>query len=81
MLARGEIFENQAFRYGANAYGVQFHPEITPATMVRWATFAQEKKLRDARPVAEILAKKEEYEPDVRRWLHRFFDHWLGEGV
>ena len=26
-LAHGQTFENQAFRYGQNAYGVQFHPE------------------------------------------------------
>ncbi len=81
LLARGEIFECQAFRYGANAYGVQFHPEVTPATMVRWTTFAHEQKVPDARPVAEILAHKDEYEPVVRHWLYRFVDLWLGEEV
>ena len=37
LLARGgEAFENQAFQYGASAFGVQFHPEVTPSTMVKW---------------------------------------------
>ena len=27
-LARRNVFENQAFRYGATTWGVQFHPEV-----------------------------------------------------
>ena len=29
LLATGETFHNQAFRYNSNVYGVQFHPEVT----------------------------------------------------
>lgn len=36
MLAAGEIFPNQAFRYGANVLGTQFHPECTLAILRRW---------------------------------------------
>ena len=37
LLARGgDAFENQAFQYGSNAFGIQFHPEVTPSTMVKW---------------------------------------------
>lgn len=32
----GRYFENQAFRYGKNAYGVQFHPEMVQSTLERW---------------------------------------------
>lgn len=35
-LARGEGCENQAFRYGPCAYGVQFHPEMTAEMVDTW---------------------------------------------
>ena len=36
LLARGSDFPNQAFRYGNNIYGIQFHPEVTPNIFKRW---------------------------------------------
>jgi GMP synthase (glutamine-hydrolysing) len=35
-LARTRTCENQAFRYGANAYGFQFHLEVNQALIERW---------------------------------------------
>ncbi len=35
-LARSEACENQAFRHGANVYGIQFHLEATPETIAAW---------------------------------------------
>ena len=35
-LARSELCPNQAFRYGASAYGIQFHLEMTPELMAEW---------------------------------------------
>ena len=35
-LAYSEKCKHQAFRYGANVYGIQFHPEITPEMIVDW---------------------------------------------
>lgn len=31
LLASSELFPNQAFRIGSSVFGVQFHPEVTPA--------------------------------------------------
>ncbi len=36
LLATGPVFPNQAYRYGRNAYGLQFHPEVTVPVMTRW---------------------------------------------
>jgi GMP synthase (glutamine-hydrolysing) len=38
MLAEGDLFKVQAFRYGPAAYGIQFHAEVTHAMMCRWTT-------------------------------------------
>ena len=35
-LARSEAFENQAFLYGDKVFGLQYHPEVTPAGFRRW---------------------------------------------
>jgi GMP synthase (glutamine-hydrolysing) len=36
-LARSEACPNQAFRWGAAVYGLQFHPEMTPAMVAEWS--------------------------------------------
>ncbi len=36
LLASTEITENQAFAFGPNTIGLQFHPEIQPARFERW---------------------------------------------
>jgi GMP synthase (glutamine-hydrolysing) len=35
-LAASELCANQAFRAGANLYGLQFHPEVTPEIIASW---------------------------------------------
>jgi GMP synthase (glutamine-hydrolysing) len=35
-LARSDAYENQAFRVGARAYGVQFHVEVTASLAAHW---------------------------------------------
>ena len=35
-LATSETTRNQAFRYGRNAYGIQYHIELTPAMLDMW---------------------------------------------
>lgn len=36
LLARSELYPRQAFRYGGNAYGFQFHAEVTKDIFRRW---------------------------------------------
>ena len=35
-LARNDAYENQAFRFGTRAYGLQFHVEVTGALVAHW---------------------------------------------
>jgi len=35
-LAKSQICPNQAFRFGRNAYGLQFHVEVTPEIIESW---------------------------------------------
>ncbi len=35
-LARSDLFDGQAFRYGDKAYGLQFHLEVDNAMVHRW---------------------------------------------
>jgi GMP synthase-like glutamine amidotransferase len=37
-LAHNEAYENQAFRVGAHAYGLQFHVEVTGSLVAHWET-------------------------------------------
>ena len=36
LLASSEACRNQAFRWGSNVYGLQFHLEVTPAMIADW---------------------------------------------
>lgn len=78
LLAVGQHYE-QAFRVG-NAYGVQFHPEITLAMLHRWTTRGHERmKLPGARGRADHFAGRALYDSPLRSWLGRFLDLWLAE--
>lgn len=39
LLGSGEVYRNQIFRIGT-AWGVQFHPEISPGRFAEWRSFA-----------------------------------------
>jgi len=41
-LARSEGCAHQAFRFGERAYGLQFHPEVSPAMLAEWIKEADE---------------------------------------
>jgi GMP synthase (glutamine-hydrolysing) len=77
-LATGDDFPTQAIRVGPNAFGLQFHPEVTHAMICRWTVRAAE---RLALPGAQDRARQIEgrfmYDPHVRLWLDSFLTHWL----
>ncbi|MBL8908213.1 MAG: glutamine amidotransferase [Rhizobiales bacterium] len=78
-LATGETFENQAYRYGARAFGLQFHPEVTRLTMHRWAVLGAHRfALKGAQHGSRHLEGQLVHDQHVRDWLGRFLDSWLG---
>lgn len=61
LLAASPRYVNQAFRIGPSAYGVQFHIETSPATVLAWTQ-------RD--PEAAATAPPGQLEPEHLEWVH-----------
>ncbi|MEM6518669.1 MAG: glutamine amidotransferase [Cyanobacteria bacterium P01_C01_bin.70] len=79
-LATGDIFPNQAFRYGDRVFGLQFHPEMTTYLIDEWTTRGVEQlNLPGAQPRDRHFAAHQQYGHQVDRWLEDFLTHWLGE--
>jgi GMP synthase (glutamine-hydrolysing) len=77
-LAEGDDFPVQAIRAGPNAFGFQFHPEVTHAMVYRWTTRAAARMgLPGAQPAALHHQGRFMYDGAVARWLPAFLDHWL----
>ncbi len=73
LLATGNIYPNQAFRYGDKAYGVQFHPEVLEANIQRWSSRGSAGLKRPgARPKETHYAGFLEHDPTVDRWIRGF---------
>ncbi len=78
-LASGEIFENQAFRYGSSAYGLQFHPEITREMIEIWTTNGADLlTLPGVQSHDEQIQKYSLYDSAYENWLKGFLHLWLG---
>lgn len=76
-LAEGADFECQAFRYGRNAFGLQFHPEVTYAMMSRWIVHGHAKANgKNARPVHDHRRDWFLHDGAVARWACAFLATW-----
>jgi GMP synthase (glutamine-hydrolysing) len=77
LLAEGDDFPVQAFQSG-NAFGFQFHPDVTYAMMHRWTTRGC---VRMDQPGAQArhlhFAAREMRDVAERAWLKNFIDGWL----
>lgn len=78
LLATGKTFPNQAFRYGKNAYGLQFHPEMTGELMQRWLERGMEQlTLPGSQSLKEQLHKHRLYGTQGEKWLKTFLPRWI----
>ena len=75
-LAKGKAsFENQFFRYGDRAYGIQFHPEVTLQMLKRWTIGgAHMLEMPGAMPRDEQINSHPKYDPALDRWSAAFVD-------
>jgi GMP synthase (glutamine-hydrolysing) len=71
-LAYSALCRIQAFRHGANVYGVQFHPEITPEMIVDWS--GQPANCGDADTLDSPI---EPHAVDTAPLARRILDGWL----
>lgn len=56
LLASSATYPVQAFRVGARAWGVQYHPEATPAVLARWLADDAEELAAEGLSAADLLA-------------------------
>ncbi len=78
MLAEGDSFPVQAFSHGGTAYALQFHMDVTHATMCRWTTRGHERMtLPNAKPRESHFEGRLMHDAACKAWLNEFIDHWL----
>ena len=82
-LCRSERFPNQAFRYGDNSFGFQFHPEVTRAVIASWFSGHDdyESEGLDLASRANQLAYAEQNDHEISDWFSGFLDGWLKQNT
>lgn len=79
-LIEGDGCRNQAFRVGANAYGFQFHLEVTEALIQRWVSLPQHQIELGDNPLqrrTQILAETTENLPRSLTLAHQVFSRFI----
>jgi GMP synthase (glutamine-hydrolysing) len=75
LLAEGDAYPNQAFRYGENAWGLQFHAELTRAMMQRWVVHGEHRfVMPNAQKGREHLEGRMLFDGALKAWLSQFLD-------
>ena len=73
-LAYSDKCRHQAFRFGRNVYGVQFHPEITPEMIVDWSS-----QPANCGDVEKFDAPLNPHAADTAPLARRILDGWLAK--
>lgn len=78
LVAAGDTFPNQAFRYGEHVYGFQFHPEVTPEIIMTWMAEAPDVLHRPGAHSRERqLLDMVRFDAQTGTWLVEFLRAWL----
>ncbi len=78
-LASSDAFPNQAFRYGANVYALQFHPEVTIEGFRRWQNASAamyERPGAQGRDEQDMLMHR--HDARQEEWFHAFLATLFG---
>ncbi|MBD0413948.1 glutamine amidotransferase [Oryzicola mucosus] len=79
LLATADTYPNQAFRYGSNAWGIQFHAELTRAMMQRWVVGGAHRfDLPGAQQGRDHLGGRLIWDSHLKRWLDEFLEMIFG---
>jgi GMP synthase (glutamine-hydrolysing) len=75
LLAEGDVYPNQAYRYGEKAWGIQYHPELTLAMQRRWAVKGAHRfHLPNAQQGHEHLRGRVLHDKALREWFGGFLN-------
>jgi GMP synthase (glutamine-hydrolysing) len=78
LLASTDFAPHQAFSWGKNALGVQFHPEVTALGLERWFVgHTAEISTTPGVDVPQLRADTSKYAAGLERQGRQFFDAWL----
>ena len=72
LLASSAACPHQAFRYGQHAYGLQFHPEVTPDIVASWSRESRATSSHWEEYVAAFTEHSPVYRPSAARLLANF---------
>ena len=72
LLASSSACAGQAFRFGAMAWGTQFHPEVDRAIVDCWARWEEETAPHATRFLADFVLAEQPYLEVSRRMLGNF---------
>ncbi len=70
-LSSSSVYDNQAFRYRENVYGLQFHIEVTPGMIREW--FTDEKGDR----IEEMFRQSDSIYPEYRKRAMAFYEKFF----
>lgn len=77
LLATNDTYRVQGFRYGPNAFGFQFHPEVTLEMKEVWTLNSERLKQPGIQQRGVHLSMHALYDPSINRWIDGFLDRWL----
>ena len=82
LASGGDDFPAQAYRYGAQAVALQFHPEVTYQMMCRWTTKGHARlALPGAQPRQRHLDGWRRHDAPVAQWSRALLRQWLAGGL
>ncbi|MEM9104984.1 MAG: hypothetical protein AAGC96_04950 [Pseudomonadota bacterium] len=82
LLARGDVFAQQAFRYGQKTVALQFHPEVTDRILADWkVTLGDNAEKPGAQSLEELDAGFLQHNSKLADWYRQFLDRFFGSVV
>lgn len=76
-LASSELTEHQAFRYGADAYGILFHLEILEKNLGEWVRVFKDEINQEGLQAESILSQGRENISSLHQTGKKVFSRWI----